>query len=83
MRTCRELGIRTVAVYSDADAAAQHVRLADQAYRIGEPPAAKSYLRTAHAAAARDNARSLYPALTCSVLLSSCALPAFVQWAIL
>ncbi len=42
--TCRRLRIRTVAVYSDADANSRHVRLADQAVRIGPPPARESYL---------------------------------------
>ncbi|HEX6980548.1 MAG TPA: acetyl/propionyl/methylcrotonyl-CoA carboxylase subunit alpha [Alphaproteobacteria bacterium] len=45
IRTCQRLGIRTVAVYSDADAEALHVRLADEAVRIGPPPTAESYLR--------------------------------------
>jgi len=45
IRTCRELGIETVAVYSDADAAAGHVRAADIAVCIGPAPAAESYLR--------------------------------------
>src|ERR1035437_1530709 len=41
---CRRLAIRTVAVYSDADTNSRHVRLADQAIRIGPPPARESYL---------------------------------------
>ena len=45
MRTCRRLGIATVAVHSDADADALHVREADEAVRIGPPPSAESYLR--------------------------------------
>jgi acetyl/propionyl-CoA carboxylase alpha subunit len=45
MRACRELGIETVAVYSDADRAAAHVRMADVAVRIGPAPASDSYLR--------------------------------------
>src|SRR5215475_13941279 len=44
MRTCRELGIETVAVYSDADRGALHVRCADRAVGIGPPPARESYL---------------------------------------
>jgi urea carboxylase len=46
IRTARELGLRTVAVYSDADRAAPHVRLADQAVRLGPAPAKESYLDT-------------------------------------
>lgn len=45
IRTCRRLGIRTVAVYSQADADAQHVRLADEAWPIGGPRPIESYLR--------------------------------------
>ncbi|MCH8189691.1 MAG: acetyl-CoA carboxylase biotin carboxylase subunit, partial [Proteobacteria bacterium] len=43
-RACREMGIRTVAVHSTADADAMHVRLADEAVCIGPPSAAESYL---------------------------------------
>jgi acetyl-CoA carboxylase, biotin carboxylase subunit len=44
MKTCREMGIKTVAVYSDADRNALHVRYADEAYRLGPPPSRESYL---------------------------------------
>ena len=44
LRACRELGLRTVAVFSDADAAAPHVGMADEAVRIGPAPARSSYL---------------------------------------
>jgi acetyl/propionyl-CoA carboxylase alpha subunit len=45
IRACHELGMEAVAIYSDADAEAQHVRLADIAVRIGPPPPTESYLR--------------------------------------
>ncbi len=45
IRACHELGMEAVAVYSDADAEARHVRLADVAVRIGPPPPSESYLR--------------------------------------
>src|SRR5947208_16973334 len=44
IRACREMGIRTVAVYSEADRGALHVRMADEAYAIGPSPAVESYL---------------------------------------
>ncbi len=45
IRTARKMGIATVAVYSDADARAPHVRMADEAVRLGPAPASESYLR--------------------------------------
>ncbi|HET9594649.1 MAG TPA: acetyl-CoA carboxylase biotin carboxylase subunit [Anaeromyxobacteraceae bacterium] len=44
MRTCREMGIPTVAVYSDADRGSLHVRFADEAVHVGPPPSRESYL---------------------------------------
>jgi len=63
IRTCRRLGIRTVAVYSDADADAQHVRQADEAVRIGGPRPADSYLRgdVIIEAAKRTGAQAIHP----------------------
>ena len=43
--TARRMGVRTVAVYSDADAGARHVGLCDEAFHLGPPPARESYLR--------------------------------------
>ena len=63
MRTCRALGIRTVAVYSDADAGAPHVQVADDAVRLGPAPVAESYLaidRVLEAAAA-SGADAVHP----------------------
>ncbi len=63
MRTARALGYRTVAVFSDADAAAPHVALADEAVRIGEAPASASYLDIAAVldAARRTGADAVHP----------------------
>ena len=44
MRACRELGIETVAIYSDADKNALHVKYADEAFHVGEAHPSKSYL---------------------------------------
>ena len=63
IRTCRDLGVETVAVFSDADADAMHVELADAAVRLGPSPAGESYLRAdAVIAAARDSgAEAIHP----------------------
>ena len=45
MRTAKAMGVETVAVYSDADRDAPHVRMADQAVRLGPAPVGESYLR--------------------------------------
>ena len=62
-RTLRALGIASVAVYSDADAAARHAREADEAVRIGPPPAAGSYLSIGAiiAAAHATGAQAVHP----------------------
>lgn len=61
--TCRRMGIRTVAVYSDADANSLHVRKADTAVRIGPPPSVESYLNMERilAAARRTGAQAIHP----------------------
>ena len=63
IRACRELGIESVATYSDADAEALHTRLADAAERIGPAPAAESYLspEAVIAAALRSGAEAIHP----------------------
>lgn len=63
MATCREMGIRTIAVYSDADRNARHVREAEEAYYIGPAPATQSYLRmdTIIDAARRSEAEAIHP----------------------
>src|SRR5256885_11214556 len=52
IRTCREMGIRTVAVYSTADKDSLHVRFADEAVCIGKPQSSDSYLNIPHIMAA-------------------------------
>ncbi|WP_050369722.1 acetyl-CoA carboxylase biotin carboxylase subunit [Streptomyces acidiscabies] len=63
IRTLRALGVRSVAVYSDADADARHVREADTAVRIGPAPASESYLSAERIleAAARTGAQAVHP----------------------
>ena len=63
IRTCREMGIPTVAVFSDVDRAARHVRMADEAVRIGPAPAAESYLSIDRIleAAERTGADAVHP----------------------
>ncbi len=63
MRTAGWLGIRTVAVYSDADAGARHVAMADAAHRVGPAPASQSYLRidAILAAARAAGAEAVHP----------------------
>ncbi|MCC6328545.1 MAG: hypothetical protein IT174_08515, partial [Acidobacteria bacterium] len=63
IRACREMRIGTVAVYSDADLDALHVRMADEAYRVGPPPSAESYLRGDKIieAAKRAGAEAIHP----------------------
>lgn len=63
IRTCREMGIRTIALYSDADADALHVYLADEAIPLGPAPAAESYLNFSKilAAAQESGADAIHP----------------------
>ena len=63
IRTARAMGIRTVAVYSDADAASPHVLAADTAVRLGPAPASESYLNVAAllAAARESGADAVHP----------------------
>ena len=63
IRACKELGIRTVAVYSEADEGAMHVRLADEAYLLGAAPAAESYLNVGRIAEAikESGAEAVHP----------------------
>ncbi|MBM3441494.1 MAG: acetyl-CoA carboxylase biotin carboxylase subunit [Bacteroidetes bacterium] len=63
IRTCREMGIKTVAVYSTADKDSLHVKFADEAVCIGRPSSSESYLNIAHLMAAAEitNADAIHP----------------------
>ena len=63
IRTCREMGIKTVAVYSTADSDSLHVRFADEAVCIGPAPSSESYLKTPNIIAAAEitNADAIHP----------------------
>ena len=63
IRTCKEMGIKTVAVYSKADAESLHVRFADEAVCIGPAPSSESYLKMANIIAAAEitNADAIHP----------------------
>ena len=63
IRTCKEMGIKTVAVYSTADQESLHVRFADEAVCIGPPPSSDSYLKMANIMAAAEicNADAIHP----------------------
>jgi acetyl-CoA carboxylase, biotin carboxylase subunit len=63
IRTCKEMGIKTVAVYSTADKESLHVRFADEAVCIGPAPSAQSYLKISNIIAAAEitNADAIHP----------------------
>ncbi|MEO7000404.1 MAG: biotin carboxylase N-terminal domain-containing protein, partial [Ktedonobacterales bacterium] len=63
IRACRDLGLTSVAVYSDADRTALHVQMADEAVRLGPPPASESYLSIERIldAARRTGAGAIHP----------------------
>src|SRR5574337_920927 len=63
IRTCREMGIKTVAVYSTADKDSLHVKFADEAVCIGPPPSKESYLNIPNIIAAAEitNADAIHP----------------------
>jgi acetyl-CoA carboxylase, biotin carboxylase subunit len=63
IRTCREMGIKTVAVYSTADKDSLHVKFADEAVCIGKPQSSDSYLNIPHLMAAAEitNADAIHP----------------------
>ena len=71
MTTARRMGIRTVAVYSDADANSRHVAMADEAVRIGPASASESYLRSDRIMAAVWASGAAWPDLVVSLAMSA------------
>ncbi len=63
IRACKDMGIKTVAIFSTADEEALHVKYADEAYCIGPPPSAESYLKYANIVAVADfaNVNAIHP----------------------
>lgn len=63
MQTARKLGLRSVAVYSEADRQSRHVAMADEAYLIGPPPSQQSYLKgdTILEVARKSGAQAIHP----------------------
>ena len=72
IRTCREMGIQTVAVYSEADKDSLHVKFADEAVCIGPAQSAKSYLEIKNIMAAAEitNAEAIHPATSLKMLFA-------------
>ena len=68
IRTCKEMGIKTVAVYSKADEESLHVRFADEAVCIGPAPSSESYLKIPNIIAAAEitNADAIHPGIRIS-----------------
>jgi acetyl/propionyl-CoA carboxylase alpha subunit len=63
IKTCKKMGVKTVAVYSDADQTSMYVKEADEAYRIGAPPSNQSYLKmdTILEVVKRSGAEAVHP----------------------
>ena len=82
IRACHEMGIRTVAVYSEADRESLHVQYADEAYCIGKAPASESYLNIPRIIAACEisDAEAIHPGY--GFLAENSHLPKFVNHAI-
>src|SRR4028118_2128027 len=84
-RACREMGIRSVAVYSDVDRGALHTTVADEAYHIGPTPAAESYLNIEKVidVARRSGAEAVHPGygfLAASATFARAAPEAAIVW---